>query len=468
VVTRRLLGVLTAFALLCGLTLAPATAADRLQRGKKYLTDLTAAECRRLHWVNHDVCTRIGGIDVSEARMVDYENSWVHRALTLQRQLDDKAPFLRELFPHTHNSFNSSAYMLTVTQSDPNQLYSMRDQLRMDIRAIEMDLHPQPLVQSPLTPATDVVLCHGQPEAVGPIVIHVGCSWDRPFTDGLLELRGWLSESANTNEVVLLYLENNLDNDPGAHAIAAQDIERILGPLVYRPDDHGAAPCAPMPMNTSRAQVRAAGRRVLIVGNCGPGAWGTWVHERGPLWDESGSDVGNDYPDYPACKAQRAALHYDTHLIRRYEDSTALSNTVGGTILAAGGPGEVTAVEARRMARCGVNLIGFDQLYPQDPRLAQIVWSWAPDEPVAGAGDCAAQGPDARFHAVSCAQPLPLACLDGAGAWHVAAVCPTGSHLSVPVNGYDNEQLREAKAVAGVATVRLAYANVHGTGWTPQ
>jgi hypothetical protein len=38
----------------------------------------------------------------------------------------------------------------------------------------------------------------------------------------------------------------------------------------------------------------------------------------------------------------------------------------------------------------------------------------------------------------------------------------------VPFNGYDNEQLREAKAAAGVGTVRLAYSNVSGTGWAPQ
>jgi hypothetical protein len=454
----KLLGVLLA-ALSLTLLAAPARAADPVTRTVKSVTDGTAAECRRLNWPPHDLCTAIGGLDISEARMQAYESSWVHRALTLQRRLDDGAPFLRELVPHTHNSFNSSAYPPTVTQLDPNQLHSMRDQLRMDMRGIEMDIHNWPHIDNVRGDINDVVLCHGEPVPIGPVVVHVGCSLDRPLTDGLSELRGWLMEPANTREVVLLYLENNLDGVPAAHDKAAADIESILGPLVYRPADHGAGPCAPMPMATSRAAIRAAGKRILIVGNCGPGAWGTWVHERGPLWDESSSPEGDDYPDYPACLAERATLHYDTHWIRRYEDSTWLSAVTGGG-------GSVTATETRRMVRCGVNMPGFDQLYPDDPRLAQLVWSWAPNEPSA-AGHCAAHGPDARFRAVACTSGLPLACVDAARAWTIASTCPTGTTPGVPANGFENERLREAKVIAGVGTVLLSYRDVPGDGWVP-
>jgi hypothetical protein len=460
----RVLGVLVAIVLMLCVAAPPAPAADKIERGKKWATDNVAAECRRLH-LRNSLCTAVGGIDVSERRVAEYEQSWTHRALALQRKLDDAAPFLRELLPHTHNSFNSSAYALTFTQTDPNQLYSMRDQLRMDIRAIEMDVHKWPHIEHGHLHLNDVVLCHGEPETIGPVVVHVGCSNDRPFTNGLNELRAWLAEPQNGDEVVLLYLENNLDGDAAAHNKAAQDIANVLGPLVYRPADHGAARCAPMPMDASRASLRAMGRRVLIVGNCGPGAWGDWVHERGPLWNESTSPVGSEYPDDAGCAAERSREHYDTQLIRRYEDSTALSNTVGGTGL--GGPSEVTVLDTVRMVRCGVNLVGFDQLYPQDPRLPELVWSWAPGEPVAGAGACAAQRTDARFYAVGCATPEPLACVDAVGAWHVAATCPAGSRFAVPANGFENQQLRRAKELAGVGTVRVAYVDDPVTGWTP-
>ncbi|HZN14649.1 MAG TPA: hypothetical protein VFB78_10305 [Acidimicrobiales bacterium] len=442
----KLLGVLLAALALVSLA-TPSRAADPVTRTVKSVTDGVSAECRRLQWPPHDACTAIGGIDVSEARMRAYEQSWVHKALTLQRKLDDTAPFLRELIPHTHNSFNSSAYPPTVTQLDPNQLHSMRDQLRMDMRGIEMDIHKWPHLDNPRGDISDVVLCHGEPTPVGPIVVHVGCSVDRPFTDGLAELRGWLDEPANAGEIVLLYLENNLDGDPAAHDKAVADLQSILGNLVYRPPAN--KPCAPMPMGLSRAAIRAAGKRVLIVGNCGPGAWGSWVHERGPQWDESSSADGDDYPDYPACLAERAAVGYASHWIRRYEDSTWLSAITGGG-------GAVTATETRRMVRCGVNMPGFDQLYPDDPRLAQLVWSWAPNEPAAGAGSCAVQGPDARFHAASCVTPIPWACVDDTRLFTVAATCPAGTRPGVPANGYENERLREAKAAAGATTVRLA------------
>ncbi len=438
--------------LLIGMTASPGRA-DRASRSVKAMRDGFAAECRRLSWVPQDLCTAIGGLEVSETRVAAYENSWVHRALGLQRGLDDDVPFLRELIPHTHNSFNSSAYPATLTQLDPNQLYSMRDQLRMDIRAIEMDVH---------TWLDRVVLCHGNEQDVGGTMVHVGCSVDRPLIDGLSELRGWLAEPANIDEIVLLYLENALDGDPVAHEKAAGDIARILGPLVYRPPT--ARPCAPMPMTISRASVRATGARVLIAGNCGPGAWGSWVHQRGPQWDETSIGTGDNYPDYPACLAERAAVGYATHLTRRYEDSTWIGEMTDGTGI--GGTSDVTLTETRRMIRCGVNLPGFDQLHPDDPRLAALVWSWATNEPTAG-GSCAAHGPDARFYARSCRDALPLACIDSARAWRIARACPRGTRGGVPANGFENEQLREAKAAAGVPWVRLAYGNVAGRGWVP-
>ncbi|MBA3653645.1 MAG: hypothetical protein H0W70_05560 [Actinobacteria bacterium] len=466
----RLLGALTAVVLCVGLLIAPgahaASVSDKVTRTIKVVRDDSAAECRRLQVVAHDVCSAVGGLDVSEQRMADYEGSWVHRALALQRGLDDAAPFLRQLLPHTHNSFNSAAYPVTLTQLDPNQLYSMRDQLRMDIRAIEMDIHKWPPVDNPLDGPDDVVLCHATRVPVGPAIVHAGCSVDRPFTRGLVELRTWLTEPQNAGAVVLLYLENALDGDVTAHERAAADIENVLGPLVYRPADHGAASCAPMPMDVSRAAIRAAGRRVLIVGNCGPGAWGSWVHLRGPQWNESGSGMGDDYPDYPACLAERAALRYDTHLIRRFEDSTWLATMADGT--GQGSPGQVTAVETRRMVRCGVNLVGFDQLHPQDPRLAALVWSWAVNEPSASGGPCAAQGRDGRFRSVSCRPRRPRACVDRAGAWKVARRCPSGTTFSVPANGFENERLHEAAVAAGASSVLLAYRNAPGVGWTRQ
>src|SRR5205823_607369 len=228
------------------------------------------------------------GRTISEARMKAYDSSWTHRALSLQRGLDAAVPLAQEQMPHTHNSFNASSYTLgstsyypTLTNQDPNQVYSITDQLRMDVRAIEIDLHwwPSPFGNAS-TGGKWVTMCHGDSSVVNGV--HVGCSWDRPFQDGLAEVKAWLV--AHPDQVILLYLENQLVDEHGYNAqgqdVAAQLIAAGLGDLVYRPP--AGQPCADMPLGVSRADILAGGHQVLIVGNCGAGGtWGTWAHERG-------------------------------------------------------------------------------------------------------------------------------------------------------------------------------------------
>jgi hypothetical protein len=320
--------------------------------------------CRNLN--QNAACYTLDGRRTGAGHMATYLASWTHRALTLQRGLDDDVALARATIPHTHNSFNASVYSPTLTNQDPNQIYSMRDQLTMDVRAIEMDLHWFP---SPYGKAKSlgqaVVLCHGT-QVVG---VDVGCSVDRPFPDGLTELRQWLNEPQNRDQVVLLYLENQL-GPKKAHELAAKEIRDGLGNLVARPP--AGHRCAPLPTATTPAQLRAQGHRVIIVGNCGPGAWGTWVHERGPSsnWVESSSGAGDDYPGLAKdCPAERARTGAGHALVRWYEDSTWVSAMAGGE------SSQLTSREAAAMARCGVSLIGFDQLTPEDPRLAAIVGS---------------------------------------------------------------------------------------------
>jgi hypothetical protein len=430
----------------------------------------TGQWCRQVDGTD-DGCESLDGRDLSEASIAAYEASWTHRALVLQRDLDARVPLLRELVPHTHNSFNSAAYTPTVSGSDPNQAVSMRDQLRLDMRAIEIDVHWVPsLTADPQDNGMAPIMCHGEPVAAGPVTVHAGCSYERHVRDGLAELRDWIDaqDQAGHPQLVVLYLENNLDDNEAAHNAVARALAEVLGPRVLRPP--AGDPCADMPLTRTRQDILATGARVLIVGNCGPGAWGTWVHERGPQWDESSSGPGDDYPAFEACPAERAKVDYAHHWVRRYEDSTWLSAMAGGA------SSQVTATETRNMVRCGVNMPGFDQLRASDPRLAELVWSWAPNEPASG--DCAAQGKDARFRSTACTAHLPVACVDGAGAWHVTArrtafasgdkACAQafpGSHFAVPANGYENELVRAAAA----PSAGPVWLNLHrtATGWIP-
>lgn len=442
-------------------------AGGRACRGFESVIWNAADACRSRVPLSPEDCAHVDGRVVAESEMQAYEASWVHRALVLQRGLDDGVPMRRALWPHTHNAFNAFAYEPTLTGLDANQVYSMRDQLRMDIRAIEMDVHWAPSIHgSSATGGKAVVLCHGRTDSTPVAKVHTGCSNDPPFVTGLVELKGWLSEAGNGDEIVLLYLQNELEGDPAAHDEATALIAAELGDLVYRPPT--GSPCASVPLDVSRAAIRATGARVLVVGNCGPGAWGTWVHQRGPQWNEANSAMGDDYAG-AGCAAERTAVGYDSRFVRRYEDSTRVSYW-------ADRGGQVTIAETGRMVRCGVHMVGFDQLVPDDPRLAALVWSWAEGEP-AVSGDCAAaRAGDARFVARSCTESHPALCQTATGDWAVTSVPSTWdlagaacasefpwSTFSVPANGYEHSLVA---AVASAADTWVAYARA-GTTWSP-
>jgi hypothetical protein len=419
--------------------------------------------------VDPATCVTVDGRLISPELVDAYEPSWTPRALALQRGIDDAVPMVNELWAHTHNSFNAEAYSPTVSGLDPNQVYSITDQLRMGIRAIEIDVHWAPSLDGlPSDGGKAPIACHGNTQGTDQIRIHVGCTVEVHVRVRLAEVRAWLDRAENANEVLLVYLENQMDDDPLAHQRASEAISETLGDLVYRPAGSG---CDPLPLDISRAQIRASGKRVILTGNCGPGAWTSWVFERGPRWKEGSN--GDTYPDYPECVAtERIPNDYDHNWIRTWEDSTWLSAMLDGRRQAS----TVDAVQAGRMVRCGVDMIGLDQLQPFDPRLDALVWSWAPNEPSAStASSCASVGPDGRFRSGACAELRQFACVSAAGVWSVAgpagewtdgaAACSAaGASFSLPKSGYENELL---KAAASGSSVWLDY-RVLGSTWTPE
>jgi hypothetical protein len=431
-------------------------------------------------------CAPVDGRDISSAAIATYQTSWVHQALSLQRGLDAAAPLIEEQIPHTHNTFNASAYSVprdgslpsyypTLTNQDPNQVYSITDQLDMDVRAVELDLH---WVPSPFgTPATHgfwVTMCHGDGQQVPNTgaYVHIGCTDDRPAQDGFAEVRRWLD--GHKDQFVLIYLENQLyDAGPVAggtlaHDTAASLLSKAFGNLVYRPSDTSPGHCATIPYGTSRAQMMATGARVLLLGNCGPGAWSSLVFQRGAAWDESGDPTTYSASD---CARDRRLRASDSSFRREFEDSTFVGAATGS-----GPKPSMSPQNVADMVRCGVNIIGMDQLRPDDGRLAALVWSWAVNEP-RPTGGCAVQGTDGRFAAADCGQQHRAACRSGSGAWSVTSIavawgdaageCATefGSSFAVPVNGYRNDVLRQARP-GGVPAVWLNYAKVGGQ-WTP-
>jgi hypothetical protein len=113
------------------------------------------------------------------------------------------------------------------------------------------------------------------------------------------------------------------------------------------------------------------------------------------------------------------------------------------------------------MVRCGVDLLGFDQILPDDGRLEAAVWTWSDGAP--GKGSCAAQTADG-FETISCKKAkLPYACRTADG-WTVAQKeCDT---FDVPRTGYDARRLIEALEAADEDAARIALRLHRKRGWT--
>lgn len=434
---------------------------------------LFAAVCGQLPLPAAACADLTDGRTIDTSVIDDFEGTWVHRALRLQERLDRGEPLRNSFVPHTHNSYNATAYAPAVSNIDPNQRYTVLDQLRMGIRGIELDLHWVPSTSGSVeTGGMGVVLCHGTSVDTGALVVHLGCSVDRAFVEGLREIRAFLDRPGNDDVVLLLYLENQLDGDAQAHELAVDALDTVLGDLVLRPPaGSGDGVCADAPMEASRQDVLDAGRQVVVVGNCGPGSWGAWVHERGPLWQESSHD--GSYPGPETCaESVRTTGAYDTNFIRHWEDLTWLS------AMASGATHPLTPEVTASMVRCGVDMIGFDELGPDDGRLEALIWSWAVDEPVIDAEwACAERREDGRFRMSDCTRELPYSCRIANGDWVVPerrgawdqgdAVCAAvGGTFAVPPTGWENQRLGVAAGPAPV-WLPLGIADVGGAPAAP-
>lgn len=360
------------------------------------------------------------------AAIAAYEGSWLHRTLAFQHRIGDTLPLVNAPWVGTHNSANSTSESPTLSGADSNQMLSLTDQLRLDVRSLELDIHFAGGVPR---------VCHARGADQG----HAGCTTERTLAERLPEIRDWLD--AHPREVVLLYLEDHLQG--GGYDPAAAVLEEALGPKLYRPPP---GTCTSMPMRLSRRQVLAAGKQVLAISSCGEGtAWQGLIFDDAPRAEFEGN-AGDFDP---------AACGYTGHFQRYYEDSTALSYGAGGFQEFPALTPEVTG----QMWSCGVDLLGFDQLLPGDGRLAALAWSWAQDQP-AGPG-CAVQR--ARWRIVSCAGRRAFACRGPGrsitvdprrGPWSAR---PSGCRRALPRTGYEAARLRATMADAGVKSVWLRH-----------
>lgn len=417
--------------------------------------DAVAAECRRAG-VPDNLCALPLSHQVTQAARDAYRASWVHRTAQFQYALSDSLPLRDVQWIGTHNSFNGLAYPFTISRADSNQQLSLTQQLDIDVRSLELDLHYIPSILGLFGPKV-VTVCHGQ----GPDVGNLGCTVESSFAKVLPEIATWLNAPANNDEVILLYLEDAV-KDSAAYSSILNTLSTVLKrpngtSLVYKPNpaNKAANGCVPLPLGTTRDDVRAAGARVVLVGSCAPG-WSSAVFDWNGVHVESGKTSA--YQSFPACDATYGPGVYDTQLVRYFEDTTLVSTLLNPQRPPVD-PEALSPAKVEAMTNCGVNLFGFDQLLPEDGRIQSTLWSWAPDEPKVANGSCTEQGVDGRWRAAPCSELKRAACLS-AGVWTVTAAVPAadaatacqaiGSTFDLPRSGDSNSRLRAVAGPTGV------------------
>jgi hypothetical protein len=425
--------------------------------GGQKLAEAAAAECRRIG-LPEESCALPLGHQVSTKVVRGYGKSWLHRAAAFQYRLGNPEPLLSAQWLGTHNSFNSVNSEPTASHTDSNQQLSLTQQLDIDMRALELDVHYIPSLAA--NGAKAVVVCHGR----GPDEAHFGCTNEPTLAQVLPALRDWLN--AHPKQVLLLYLEDEL-GDPAGYVQTLDALDSKLkrpdgSSLIQRPSasEMTSKGCANLPLGTSRRAVRAAGAQVLLVGNCRSG-WARDVYS----WDDNHVESGStpQYRPFPACDATYSRAVYDQKLVRYYEDSTFVATAIDPTQNPEdAGAGRLSPERVGSMTRCGVNLFGFDQVLPDDGRIGATIWSWAPKQPDAKDGGCALQRPsDGRWVTAACGARHQAACRTASG-WTITPKAVTyarakracGGSFGLPRTGYENSLLR---AAAGAGAVWIAY-----------
>lgn len=392
-----------------------------------------------------------------------YLDSWTVTALRHQNRIDRNVPLKLAVLPHTHNSYNSEAYMTTTRYLDPNQRISVLNQLNIGIRALELDVHWEKKSNGNY----DVILCHNGGQGI--------CSpYDRVLGEALEEIKFWFSVSEHkANDVVLITFEDHLD---GHYAEAVAYIEQYIGGLVFKPGS--CTSFSDLYSHVTKADILESGKNIVLINSsstsCAKGGYGSYVY-RGN-W--SGSVKHETFVGYPTCSD--GSKNITTILggyYRSYNDGTIIGQDYLHDPLHT-----VASVEA--LVSCGVNSPGPEPMDWNSSWHAAQIWSWATDEPNDSNGeDCAISRSDGRFNDVPCTNSYRYACqhkndlswkiTSSSGPWTggtTACTSQFGSNyeFGVPANGYFNNTLRDAKTAAGASTVYLRYSDRATEGiWLP-
>ena len=437
------------------------------------------------------------------AALDGYAGSWEEWAHDNQRrQLAAGEPLNWVISLAAHNGYNNRA---DGYNTDPNQNYSLTDQLRGSVRWLDLDLHKPPFF------GPNIRLCHA------------GCGVsDRFYDSAMKEIGSWLN--AHPKQVILISLEDKVgQEDPTAD-------DRINNPIqlhldqnpnvagahrVYKPGD--ARTVCPVTCAggrwPSQRELLAAGKQVIIFSDISRGGKYLWhgSSAEDPGYSEAADQGAQAMKfDFDACTLKGKTEHRWRADATRWGVVTEDRTHFGAVYKYAG---LIDNLRAAKAALCNVTKISLDQARASettdwsacnggrdkeqltdpcpnpDRRIFNTIWSWADGDRgqygdralLGGIGKRWLSANGTSVHRFACAKPRSAepatwrgadwAITHAAGPWSdgfraCAAEFP-GFVFSVPVNGWQNKQLL-ARLGTSQVSVWLNYLRPGpvGTDWT--
>ena len=437
-----------------------------------------------------------------------FASSWAAWALRNQRDrlaVDEPVNWVMHLA--THNAFNSFSdghrpKVVDLPGSQitdaPNQFYSMTDQLNLGARALAIDAHWVGLPDN-------ARLCHSLGE-LGPFIEQLLCRVPsvlgeetspsmRYFANGIKEIRNWLDD--HPDQIVVIDLENYVGTSDASGGEEGKTytwdpIQTYLGKWLL---PRTVEPTHAFP---SRSELLSTNRRVILIANApvAPGhkycegsdeyCEAEFVSGRFPVWTRNNQNFFECKDTLPG---DEDGNHGGPALARRGEFTVIVEDRTLQRGLLPEPMGLLSVEDMVKVARCNYTIVATDFLgsalplgrrldLPDFSRHEAVIWSWKRGD-TGQNGDCAmienssgrwASMHCERSHRFVCAPPRSESGTDTAhwrqfedrwkiteafGPWTdgpaaCAAEFPfnpeegTAYVFSVPVNGFQNEMLRQA------------------------
>lgn len=397
---------------------------------------------------------------------------WSQNALNHQYNLQKHTPLVQSNIIGTHNSYSSNAYGMELYE---NQDLSITEQLEQGSRFLELDLWRNTKVESGA-----IVLCHnggrcdgdGNADFVGQLagLFTAFIPDDFIYLDSaLVEIAKWAKE--NRDQIIVIKLEDQMLD--WEYKFFEESLQRTVGEIVYRPErTSNSQACESFPSELTAAEMLDQGKQIIFTGYSGAACNGggrSWAF-KGTNSERDSEGYKNSGDEYRNCSTHGAgkyALFYDDAA----EGDPAADGVMPDSAV-------------RPLMKCGGTVFGFDWLKKNDNRIAEAVWSWAPNEPNKLPGSGAVTGVDCavsyngRFYDDNCNFNFAYSCSDGSGNWKVTqnsgawfggqAACRSefGSdyNFDVPRTSKDNQLSEVAKKAAGKPAYWLNYSdsNIEG------